>query len=64
MRWLCMWPGAMQSRCRSEESLRLMDKQLRSLGDSLPDGVVYRIVQRPDGHGYFDYVSAGFESVF
>jgi PAS domain S-box-containing protein len=51
-------------RKRSEDSLRLMEKQLRTIGDSLPGGVLYRIVNMPDGHGYFDYVSTGFSDLF
>jgi signal transduction histidine kinase/AmiR/NasT family two-component response regulator len=51
-------------RRRNEASLRFVEKQLRNLGDSLPDGAVYRIVHGPDGHSYFDYTSAGFTGIF
>ena len=51
-------------RRQNEESLSLMERQLRNLGDSLPDGMVYRIVNRPDGSVYFDYVSAGLTTIF
>jgi PAS domain S-box-containing protein len=51
-------------RKRGADSLRLMERQLRAIGDNLPGGVLYRLVDMPDGHGYFDYVSAGFSRLF
>ncbi|MCA0185900.1 MAG: PAS domain-containing protein [Proteobacteria bacterium] len=44
----------------SEASLRESDERLRSIGDNLPDGFVYRY-ERVDGQPRFDYISAGIE---
>lgn len=44
----------------SEASLRESDERLRSIGDNVPDGFVYRY-ELVDGQPRFDYISAGIE---
>ncbi|MBS0348693.1 MAG: PAS domain-containing protein [Proteobacteria bacterium] len=44
----------------SEASLRESDERLRSIGDNVPDGFVYRY-ELIDGKPRFDYISAGIE---
>jgi PAS domain S-box-containing protein len=51
-------------RKRAEEALREREMQLRSLGDNLPDGVIYQVVRRVDGSNYFPYMSSGLEHRF
>jgi PAS domain S-box-containing protein len=51
-------------RKRAEEALRERELQLRSLGDNLPDGVIYQVVRRADGSNYFPYMSSGLEDRF
>ena len=40
-----------------EEALRAREAQLRSLGDNIPNGVIYQVVRRADGSNYFPYMS-------
>ncbi|KAB2970616.1 PAS domain-containing protein [Zoogloea sp.] len=44
----------------SEASLRESDERLRSIGDNVPDGFVYRY-ELVEGQPRFDYISAGIE---
>lgn len=46
---------------RSEESLRASEARIRSIGDNLPDGMIYQLVQEPGGRKNFTYLSAGVE---
>ncbi len=41
-----------------------VDEFLQNLGDSLPNGTLYRLLHLPDGRARFEYVSAGFRTVF
>jgi len=34
---------------------------LRALSDNIPNGITYQLVRTPDGHSWFDYISAGVE---
>ncbi len=43
------------------ETLRTSETQLRSIGDNLPNGMIYQIVRKHDGTKHFLYVSAGIE---
>lgn len=51
------------NRRRAEEELREREITLRTLGDNLPDGVIYQYVLEPDGRHYFNYMSAGIEKL-
>jgi PAS domain S-box-containing protein len=51
-------------RKRAEDALRERETQLRSLGNNLPDGVIYQVVRRRDGSNYFPYISSGLEARF
>jgi PAS domain S-box-containing protein len=54
--------GASHNETRSaEESSREEHARLRALGDNLPNGIVYQVLQEHDGTMRFQYVSAGFE---
>jgi PAS domain S-box-containing protein len=52
------------ARRRAEEALREREQVLRTLGDSLPNGVIYQVIHRPDGPTTFPYMSAGVERLF
>jgi PAS domain S-box-containing protein len=52
------------SETSSSAVLRALEEQLRCLSDSLPGGVIYQVVRRPDGSNYFPYMSAGLERTF
>lgn len=43
----------------SEESLRASEARLRTLGDNLPDSMIYQVVREQDGTMRFAHVSAG-----
>lgn len=43
------------------ETLRTNETQLRTLGDNLPNGMVYQIILKQDGSHQFLYISAGIE---
>lgn len=43
----------------SQERYREREEMLRTLGDNLPDGLIYQYVLEPGGRHYFPYVSAG-----
>ena len=51
-------------RRKDERALREREAMLRSLGDNLPDGLVYEIEVMPDGHRRFRYISQGIERIF
>jgi PAS domain S-box-containing protein len=51
-------------RKRAEEALRDRERQLRNLGDNLPDSIIYQVVRRADGSNYFVYMSSGLERAF
>jgi len=46
---------------RSQELLRESEARLRSLGDNLPEGAIYRYCQDAGGKQWFEFVSAGIE---
>ncbi len=46
---------------RAQEQLRESESQLRSLGDNLPEGAIYRYCQDVDGNPRFAFISAGIE---
>ena len=48
-------------RKRAEESLRESEARLRTLGDNLPAGAIYRFCQDANGKQYIDFISAGIE---
>lgn len=48
----------------AKHGLAPKDNALKAMWDGLPDGTVYRLIQSQDGRTYFEYVSAGFESLF
>src|SRR5690606_11479561 len=52
-----------EARRRFEEQLRESEKRLRAIVDNLPDGAVYRIIQRPDRTVEMPYISAGIKRV-
>ncbi len=49
------------ARKRAEIGLRASEEQIRTLGDNLPDGVVYQYVIGADGRDHFPYMSRGIE---
>jgi PAS domain S-box-containing protein len=48
-------------RKRAEEALRASEARLRTLGDNLPEGAIYRFCQDGNGNQYIDFISAGIE---
>jgi PAS domain S-box-containing protein len=50
-------------RKRAEEALRLSEERLRSLGDNLPNGAIYRYQHDKDGRPRFLFISRGIERV-
>jgi PAS domain S-box-containing protein len=46
---------------RSQEALRESESRLRTLGDNLPEGAIYRYRREADGTGRLEFVSAGIE---
>jgi PAS domain S-box-containing protein len=51
-------------RIKTEMLLKESRENLKQLGDNLPDGMIYRLVHKPDGHRYLSYVSKGCERLF
>jgi PAS domain S-box-containing protein len=49
---------------RGEAAVRDREGLLRTLGDNLPAGFIYRVAAAPDGGRRFTYLSAGVERVF
>jgi diguanylate cyclase (GGDEF)-like protein/PAS domain S-box-containing protein len=49
------------ARNRAEAELRASEERLRTLGDNLPDGVVYQYVIDPAGGHHFPHMSRGIE---
>jgi PAS domain S-box-containing protein len=49
-------------RKRTELALRQSEAKLQKISLSIP-GVIYIVVQRPDGSSYFEYVSSGVEAL-
>lgn len=47
----------------ADEMMRENGARLHSLGDNLPNGAIYQIVESADGSIYFSYISAGIEKV-
>ena len=50
-------------RKRAEEAIRESEYRLRTLGDNLPEGVIYRYREDPDGQPHIDFISAGIEKL-
>ena len=48
-------------RKQAEEALRASEARLRTLGDNLPEGAIYRFCQDANGNQYLDFISAGIE---
>jgi len=48
-------------RRRAEEALRERESQLRTLGDNLPEGAIYRYRHDANGEPHVDFISAGIE---
>ena len=46
-----------------DEKIRENGDRIQSLGDNLPNGAIYQIVESADGDIYFSYISAGIERV-
>ena len=51
------------NRIQTEGALRESERQLRHLGDSLPDSAVYRYAHEADGSPRYYYLSAGVEQM-
>jgi PAS domain S-box-containing protein len=49
------------ARKHAEAALRERETQLRTLGDNLPNGMMYQVIREADGTHRFAYVSAGAE---
>jgi PAS domain S-box-containing protein len=49
---------------QTEAALRASEEVLRSLGDNLPNGVVFQAIDAPDGSRTITHVSAGCEALF
>ena len=48
---------------RAEAALRESESRLRTLGDNLPEGAIYRYCQDVSGKPHFEFISAGIESL-
>ncbi len=48
-------------RKQAEEALRASESRLRTLGDNLPEGALYRYRVNADGRGQVEFISAGIE---
>ncbi|HAA31359.1 MAG TPA: hypothetical protein DCE56_31170 [Cyanobacteria bacterium UBA8553] len=48
-------------RKQAELALQEREYRLRTLGDNLPNGMIYQLVHEPSGNTYFSYISAGIE---
>ncbi|MEQ8970264.1 MAG: PAS domain S-box protein [Coleofasciculus sp. C1-SOL-03] len=48
-------------RKQAELALQEREYRLRTLADNLPNGVIYQLVQEPNGKVYFSYITAGIE---
>lgn len=59
-----VWSHDITVRKRAEMELTRSEKRSRSIGDNVPDGCTYRLMVGSDGQSRFEYVSAGFESLF
>lgn len=46
-----------------DEQVRENANRIKSLGDNLPNGAIYQIVETPDKNIYFSYISAGIERI-
>ncbi|MBD9356023.1 response regulator [Methylomonas sp. EbA] len=51
------------ARVEAEQTLRERERQLRAMGDNLPDGYIYRYQLKADGLAGFQYASAGLEKL-
>ncbi len=51
------------NRIQTEKALCESERQLRQLGDSLPDSAIYRYGHEPDGSPRYYYLSAGIEQL-
>ncbi len=51
-------------RIKTEILLKESRESIKLLGDNLPDGMIYRLVHKPDGERYFSYASKGCERLF
>ncbi len=51
----------LSERKRATAQLRESEERLRTLGDNLPNGIVYQVIRYPDGQGRVLYISAGIE---
>lgn len=52
------------TRHRAETAQRESEEQLRAIGDHLPGGALYQLLQPLDGRNGFSYISAGIEKLF
>lgn len=61
-----LWHGVavdVTARELAKQKLAEQELMLRQLGDNLPNGAIFRCVQKPDQSFRFTYLSAGFEKV-
>jgi PAS domain S-box-containing protein len=49
------------ARKQAELALQEREYMLRTLGDNLPNGMIYQLVHESNGKAYFSYISAGIE---
>ena len=50
-------------RARAEAALRTSELQLRTIGDNLPEAVLFRYCHDTAGNPYFEFISAGIEKL-
>jgi len=62
--WVARQLALAVQRIKTEEKSKESQERLKRLGDTLPEGMVYRLVHRPDGSRSFTHASEGSRRLF